>query len=516
MKLFFFALGVLLSLSLSAQAQNNTIFMINLNYSKQEMEATKKVAAARGMHFVMVPPEHLVTQAEKNGALWENIKREAKKYKGGWSEAQFESALYGLQQYFNIPADDRAHYKDKIADPTTKKIADALGKQFENYMAEKNKLIKLESSLPTVYEQIRQMGQKFRAEGKRSDAVVISGHSSGAVLAGESSVSITEQQLRHAKSEFQEILSPRHLLLMGCYTTTEVARASWRDAFPKVSMIAGFDARAPLRTRPASSAFIAETLATADRLDRQQLKSGVLAPQTVNNAFKALESFKLTHAALEYCHVHVTKNTKNISCDDQWGQFIAWAQQVTNDYFAFPPLKDPPEQTDGTVLRGFYNQLQQICDIRNATGIPEAERAEWTKYRDIYRDMAIRLIFWRNVQKNFGVHHANDFKRLQETLDEAGLNLKVPKLDGNQGRVAFGKFYTDMVNGLNAHLNKKSEEVYKETDPVKQKEKLDALTNYQQKIVSRIQFIDGLVTLDPANVPFAWVEPGVVHSPRPE
>ena len=480
--------AILFSYSLPALAKKPVVFMVNLNYSRQEMEAAQKVAESRGQEFVTIPPAEIIRAADRNFVEGEALKRELKKNRGTLTEQDAESVFYTLNYLASFTDPEaRKKYENQVFNtPEKKALADKFSKKFTAYNAEKQKIKAMEKALPNIRTQLEEISAKLKTDKKKVDSMVISGHSNGTNLSGESGLMLNRNDFVDIQKKYPD-MSPRHLLLMGCYTATDQARKSWREGFPKASLIAGFDNIAPLRTRPASSAYIIETMATADRLDREQLANGIKPEKQIQEAFKALESFRQTNASLDYCHAVVDKRPPGSeACDKQWQDFIPLVNQIHADYFASPPKKDPPEQTQGTELRAFYTQLQRICDVRTARSIASTQVAEWERYRATAIDQTIRLIFWRNVQKNYSRYYEKDLKAAQAILDKSGVGVKIPKLDGTTGWVEYNQFIRNTP--WHKIARNESDKVY--------------------------QLLSNLTRLNPSTIPFGWVEPDVVHGPR--
>lgn len=512
------ALWVLALLALAPQAYGaDVLFMINMNYSPQEMEAAKKAAKARGQEFVMVPPESTVKDADRVGLLRNEITRQVKRLRPDWSEARTNAFFHELMSYGSAAAEPDIRSK--------------IGGKLDDYAKGAREMHRKElEELGLIHVQIQNKLQELKEAGKRVDSLVISAHSDGPNLTGETSYILTQLELKALKASNPEFFSdPRHVLLLGCYTNTETTNLIWRELFPGASLIAGFEGRAPLRIRPAASMFITDVLAAADQLDRANMeRNEPLAEKTVRNALRKLESVRITYSAIDYCtHRVLGIPATNVRCDDQWLTLFALGQDIERMYFGYGgiPEKDPPRESSGTLLREYYNKLQTLCPIERAENIMPHQRESYKQAREIYRDRTIRLIFWWNVQGNFSTYYGKELRRLTQELKAEGIESELPALNGETGRIEMLRKIQDLYGELHKKHRALSAQIHELPPPALEASE-DEKKAYQEKRnlmiegLSRLEELgyslsvyDPLIQLD-ARIPLNWVEPNVVLPPE--
>lgn len=505
-----------LCLAAPAFAAGEVVFMVNMNYSPEEMAAAKKAAQARGQEFVMVPPESDVRAGNDAGDARADLINELKKAKPGISETD-QAAIASNALYYGT---------DGISDPALRR---RLGSRVERYRALTLAVQETEGKRGTIKSQIQEKLRELKAAGKRVDSFLVSAHSDGATLSGETSYALEQTELSALKSAHPELFEVRHVLLLGCYTTTETSTMMWREHFPGASLIAGFEGRAPSRKRPAASNFITDVMAAADRLDKENMRrQEPLGRQAVTQALRALESVRITTSAIDYC-THRVEGIPGVkvSCDDQWLTFGAMVSEMDRRFLSTEnPTENPPREVSGTVLRSFYNRLQALCPVEN-TSYPEDQKQSFKALREQMRDRTLRMIFWWNVHKNFGVYYERDINALSEEMKQLDINEPLPKLDGSLGRKEFLKQVYAVSNGF-ARKFRDFQGRYasvKDVGPdasdeerAAVKEKREAIEREYAKVQAASerfsQLFTPLVTMEAKGIPQQWVEPDAAFSMR--
>jgi hypothetical protein len=507
---------LLLALLISpAHAAEKVMFMVNMNYSPEELAAARKVAQSRRQELVLIPPEEDIRAGDKSGTMRANLIKEIKRAKG-ISDAEAGNILSTFFQYGPegvADADIRRRFSEKA-----QKLKDTM-----------ISVIETEQKRGTIGQQINQKMAELKAAGKSVDTFIISAHSDGATLNGETSYMLDQASLGKLKSLHPELFSdPRHVMLLGCYTTTETSSLMWRELFPSVTMIAGFDGRAPSRKVAASANFITEVLGTADRLDRENMRrNDPLSAKAVRDALKGLESVRITASAIDYCthRVEGLPGSK-LNCDDQWITFTAMTQEIDRRFLNIEaPEEDPPRQSDGTVLRSYYNKIQGMCPPENSALVAADKKEEFKLARDELRDRVLRLLFWWNVQKNYGMFHQEKIKAFAEKLKSAGINEEIPKLDGNLGRKDFIKKIYQIINAIQAKdasiraeyqsrkpLPEDADEAAKEQFRL-ETERLEKAYEENRKLMDSVsETYLPLMTLQKEGIPGNWIEPDTALS----
>lgn len=433
-------IGALLPLPQAFAAK--VVFMINMNYSPDELKTLKKVAAARDQELVVVPPEESNQEAAQFESARIRLEKKIKSIHPDWDDIQRLNALLEIQKLGS------SYNKDSA-------IASGASAEMEDFHQQFMKVEEMEAKLGTIDQQIRKKLDQLKAQGKTIDSLVISAHSDGTNLSGETSYNMNGYDVFQLSQDYPEMFkSPRHVLLMGCYTMTKTNHKFWRGSmFPSASLIAGFSPRAPVRTDPNNLKFIEDVMAKAGELDKKMASTGKpVTKEEVAKIFLALKAVSQTryNPVIDYCTFTVEgKPELKLSCAEEWNLLLDQAQSVQEVYLNLDdPQKDPPRDTSFSDVRRFYNDLQEICPASELSEISEEEQIARSEYVDSMVIMTRNLLFWWNVQANFSFCKQNEIQSLKERLAEAGVDGNIPKLDGNTSWVEFVQSMNEIRSSL--------------------------------------------------------------------
>ena len=211
--------------------------------------------------------------------------------------------------------------------------------------------------------------------------MILSSHSDGSNLTGETTNRLSANDLYRLKREAPELFdNARHVLLLGCYSMTKAHHRSWRyDLFPNASLLAGFGLKAPSRFDNTSANFVRQVMGKAQELDQQLAQAGrALDPAYLDSAFRSLRAFTTgTYpGVVDYCYTMIEgqPGAFNRPCDETWKDLYSKKNQM-RDYWSIdpqrPPRRDPP--IGGGELRDFYNVLQSACLAQET----DSEKNDW-------------------------------------------------------------------------------------------------------------------------------------------
>jgi len=158
-----------------------------------------------------------------------------------------------------------------------------------------------------------------------------------------------------------------------------------------------------------------------------------------------------------------------------------------------------------------------MCPAKNAPQIPPNQVARAEAYRIALREMSIRLVYWSNVQQNYGTYFSRELGELSRALRAAGIRAEMPALDGNTGRIEFVKKYIAIERAMeearsNRNLNESQRRALSQAEsqfvylkPLYNLEGEDSVGESEKSAES---------TLAQGGIPFYWHEVGVVMGPR--
>jgi hypothetical protein len=522
--LFFFAL--ISFASPTAFAAGEVIFMLNMNYSSKELKTLKDVAAKRGQTVEMVPPESFVPQVEDLFRQRDELEKKIKALKPEWNKTQVRTLL-------------SEYMRKGLASEKSTDVNQTLSSEIESLHRAAMEVSQLEKRLGPVEDQVRAKISEIKTQGKKIDTMVFSAHSDGSNLSGETSLRLSSSGITRLDREFPEAFKePRHVLLLGCYNMTETNHFRWRhELFTNATLIAGFGVRAPSRNNPASSNYIREVLTTADSLDGKLANSGPLDPQFVDSVFKKLASVTNTQSVIDYCMqiIEGQPNSRKLSCDEQWKTFRAQSKMFQADYLDLRNMqKDPPRDDQDNELRVFYNTVQSLCPAKDASFIPEKQKAQAERYRTSVEESVIRLIYWWDVQKNFSSYFKKEIDALNAVLPKVGIKKKMPNLDGEVGRIEFIQSYNAVEKAIRDALWEIEDEKFRlsgSTSTVAERRALEKREKEVQRVEAMFKFYYPLYALEGENtvgdsektvegtlkrggIPFHWFSTGAVLEER--
>jgi hypothetical protein len=475
----------------AAAHAKGVVLMLNMNYSSAELKAVEEQAAARGQRVEMVPPKEMIADVETLFAKRNALQAELIKGFPNETKPRINSAVSGIMR------------KGSAWDGSAELVA-SLGSERMDELAElTHKVFAQEEQKGSLYDQLRRKAAELKAKGDRVDTFVISSHSDGSNLTGETNNRLSADDLARLKHESPELFdSPRHVLLLGCYNLTAPNHKVWRyDLFPGASMLAGFGLRAPSRLDPTSSDFIRQTLSTGRKLDGEMAKAGrPLDPAYVDSVFKSLKTFttKDHPGVADYCFqmVEGQPDTFTHDCDKQWEDLFLQKKKLEDYWSLRDPYRDPTTDGGGN-LRAFYNALQGACPAEDAKSLPQEEKKLAERFRVTMRELVIRLIYWWNVQHNFSTYYEREIRDMNASLNHEGIG-EMPKLDGTMSRVEFVNAFNqgyDLLGKANPGLQKEFYRLYaplfflKGEDTVAQGEAMDVESTLSRKAI-----------------PFHWIE----------
>jgi hypothetical protein len=515
----------LLLLASSAAKGAEVVFMVNMNYSSNELKALKEVAKGRGQRVVMVPPESLIPEAEELFAKRTEMEKKVRKLRPNLTVSEARVQV----------ADFMRKGLDSTRDPG---LNQSLANEAMELHQRSLRLSDKERKLGSIEEQIAAKAAELEARGDTIDSLVFSAHSDGSNLSGETSNRLSSSDITRLNNDHPELFAnPRHVLLLGCYNMTDTNHFRWRHGlFRNASLIAGFGVRAPSRYRKESADYIRQVLATADKLDEKMADQGSpLSKDYVKQVFKSLAAVTGTQSVLDYCLqiIEGQPGSRSLSCEEQWTTFLAQAKMIKADYLDLRDMrKDPPQEDDNTELRTFYNTLQGTCPAKEAPQIPSDQWARAERYRTSIRESVIRLIYWWNVQKNFRTYFSHDLNELAEIFGEMGIEGGIPALDGTTSRVEFVRRYGQLRSALkryemdienNRHSASRNASGRRE---LARREKLLSAALSRFKYYYPLYALEGedtvgdedrtgaASTLSRGGIPFHWIEPGAVLESR--
>lgn len=445
-------------LFLSPLAQADVLFL-DLNNSPKEIEAARAAAKKSGRAFKVIP-DPAPAMRQKATFLTQ---------KGAQLFRKFERNCKG-------PA------------PECEKLLAAI----EQVRFEKSELV---SKMQFDKNKLRDFLAERERSGKPLSSIVVSGHDGTGHFSGDFG-GVGDKELAETLEEFPSTKNGlRSLHLWGCYTTSPGSlMLNWKKHFPNVSLISGYDGRAPLNDKPAGWHYLKGVIEREPELlriqDHKKLKAALLK----------IPGARTMHAAVQVCDNYATtKDSFNLR--EMSSRCETYKQQIQNSsetYDCFvraqdDKCSDPPQNTTSGEVRQFYEVLHRAaaCSEMNPDQI----------FRTYSRDQAIRLVFLREVRKNFARIFGKEIRETDTFLKELGAPDHLR--------------FTGIAEMSRQELTRKTEELLKfvnslDTDPMmdpaslsfgEKEAKLQSIREFQRSLTST------LINLSADCVPFNWTEP---------
>ena len=352
---------LLILYAVKAHSADSFVLFVDMKNSTQEVKAAREAAEKSGRKLVVVPD--LPAKDRKQLIRLTEQVREAKK--------QFKKACSG----------------DKV----DKAVCDEKSKIYDDLDDKK-------TQLADGFKLTREKLAAFLAANKEKEfsSVVISGHDGTGSFSGEFG-RLSDQAIAEELGKYPaQRDSIRALHLWGCYTTSPGSLLlNWKKHFPNTSLITGYEGRAPLGDKPAGWHYLKGVLAQEPEL----VRAGDSAK--LQKLLKKIPGAINTHSGIYACGEYATiKDHYNINdlqhrCEDVKPQI----QEKGPEYECFLKASEekcanPPDDVGRGPVRQFYELLHKAsaCGEIMKDGI----------FRAYSRDAAIRLVFSREVQKNFG------------------------------------------------------------------------------------------------------------------
>jgi hypothetical protein len=458
---------LLLTLLLMAPSAHADVLFLDLNNSPHEVAAAREAAKKSKREFHLVPN---TTAADQ---------KELARLKG---QANSFARAYGK----------------KCKDPKAPGCEELRKKEGEAYAAHQAKVKSFEFS--------PEMLENFLAEreskNKPVTSVVVSGHDGTGTFSGEFG-HVGDQQLAEIFEKYPQSKDAiRALHLWGCYTTSPGSLLlNWKKHFPNTSIITGYEGRAPLNDKPAGWHYLKGVLAQEEQLfaaqDHAKLKKLLNRIPGANMVLAAV------NVCDEYASYKESYNLKDL--DERCKNLKVELEKNLPEYQCFlraneDKCKDPPTNVGAGAVRAFYEILHK------SAACTQISRDEI--YRTVSRDQAIRLVFAKEVQKNFHNIYRTQIAESDLFLDSLGAP---PELRFTGLEKLSRQDLMRRAEALRAFVEARSPDPTQDPGTAKfgtNDAKIIALNGLQRALT------DTMMNLSPDCVPFNWTEPNMTEKSK--
>lgn len=344
---------------------------------------------------------------------------------------------------------------------------------------------------------------KSSSQQTKISSMILSGHNGNGHFAGTSG-SISYAGLKDVLESHPELNeSVKSLYLWGCYTSTPGSIINnWKPTFKNLDVIIGYDGVAPANDKLAGHKYLTDALVKEKRM------TSAKTDKELKSIFNDLAYVKNVHASICKGDTYVSnKKMANLQklkeqCDEaeavKWGdvyECYMYGRQPNPPDNQDLDCTDVPASTSNSKLRDMYNYLQETahCDdlIRSSRG------------RN--RDQVIRLIFYKNVLKNYFENNKACVNFVNKFLSDTGSSSKIDmqnwlQLKRSEILKKTSEIIEEVYNygSINSSLaNQKSSDLSTGSIEKKINLKLASYCSTQVSVVNRTSEYE---------IPFSWVE----------
>jgi len=335
----------------------------------------------------------------------------------------------------------------------------------------------------------------LRDRGVKVTSIVISGHSgNGGDFSGDNG-SLHRRDLKNILKQMPDFAANiKSLFLPGCNTTRPACLDhDWLDSIPNLRAVGGYNGTAPSRERGAGHQFLERFLADEHRLAAARTPAAIRA---VANSM--IPGDVATTASICLPDRKYVTKTEYTDLAEAWKQCSAIQETIQRHNEAIRCYQEaregcesPPNETQTGPLREYYVALQRLPPCYHN---PEFQRVRGA----IDGETLIRLMYWKNVTKNFAEENKTALEEAKQILLKAGvppeLADKMTKLKDISRR--------DLIKLIGDLNDFKATSLHNDRD-MNDDEKTAALVA-MESIIRTLS--DNLHSLAPQCIPFHWVE----------
>jgi hypothetical protein len=331
---------------------------------------------------------------------------------------------------------------------------------------------------------------ELKDSGAKIQSFTISGHDGGGHFGGLKGT-IDRERLSAMLSRHPEINEVKSLLLLGCYTGVQKEILSWKNIFPQVKLIAGYDGSAPLADRPQGHQYLFDLLMKEKNLLIQSeekklekyIKNNIRGLESLNSAFYLSCTDEKKEKEFYYRSLPIKSLTSfdTKECLEKRDEIEAIIAEL-NSYDSGE--KEPPKDTSNGELRKLYNKARRYEHCGDLLGL----------YLDL--NAVFNLLFYEGVKENFGAYYKDDLAQAEAIIKELDIE-ELLKTIGEKNHLR-EESISELENKLKL-LKKKASDVQAHEDYEALK-KLDAERNeivFDPAYLPAVAKLKDLETLEP-------------------
>lgn len=351
---------------------NKVMLFIDTNKSELEITTTEKAACERGQRLIIVP-----------------------------------------QNYKEMDSNTQKVIDSKKALEKCQKNGKACVNEIKFYEETLNEAKKISRTRPSIAQQTKDALTEIKNTGGKLHNLTISGHDGGGIFSGYKG-GLKRDEIAEILKNYPEINEVSSLLLLGCYTGVPKEMIEWKQVFPGVKLIAGYDAAAPFSDKPAGHQYIEDVL-----LKEKQLLQNADQKKLQDSAKHNIRSLTMLNSSMYL----ICKDGTNE------GEYYYGSQREEKVFKPFDIKECESKKTEiESLINGINKYDSGELEIPNDTTTGELRKI-YTKARSIEHcgemlnlplnlNRVFNLLFYEGVKKNFSDFYQADLKEVDTIMSE--------------------------------------------------------------------------------------------------
>lgn len=245
--------------------------------------------------------------------------------------------------------------------------------------------------------------------------ISISGHDGGGNFHGTKG-GYSRVELSKDIIKYPQLNAVESVMLMGCYTGVQSEVKAWRDIFPKLKIVAGYDGSAPNSERLAGHRYLEDILVKEKQLLKinsassvdSEMKKMVTTLGQVNSAISINPACSSEDGNSFYYASNLGRRFNKMDpkvCEEGIRKLETYSTKY-HDYFS-GELEPPTDTTNGE-LRKIYNLIRTYEHCLDETDT----RVDFSSHQ------IFNLLFWHGLKRNFGEFYKDDMKEAEKILKD--------------------------------------------------------------------------------------------------
>lgn len=261
------------------------------------------------------------------------------------------------------------------------------------------------------------------------ETLFLSGHDGGGQFGGDRGESFSRYEIKKFLKESPEVANNIRVLgLLGCNTGSHAEIKRWKEEFPNLAFVAGYDGIAPSGSRPAGWRYIEDVILKSDDIlgeaDAKKIKEVFESFGYINMLSASLYTTACSENPEEQYIFRPERKGKErfkqfdtAECIAKREEYTSTHAQAYNDYFYGE--KEVPQNTSSGPLRDLYTFMRQnehcFEESLDSGEMPSP-------------DQILFLLFSKDVKENYSKYYGDTIDDLYKSLEDFNDEEKIQKM----------------------------------------------------------------------------------------